>query len=266
MTELIASLEAELTQVREDRLSLAERLTKVDELERYYRTQTEKFEREIDEQRGEAVAETEALLDSTRKELEKLVAEIRSGQAEAATVKKAHKFIREASSRAKEIREKKRAKSGAPKRLDKFSPGNRVRIVSLNQEGDLIELIGNDRARVQVGSMNTVVKIRDLERLGDRKHKAPRKTITHTPSTDNASREIHLLGMTVEEATEAVDRFLDQSVMAGLQQVYVVHGKGTGKLRRKLSDYLKSHHEVQSIRLGNWNEGGAGVTIVKLKK
>ena len=266
MTQLIASLEAELTQVREDRTSLAGRLAKVDELELYYRTQTEKFEREIDEQRGEAVAETETLLDSTRKELEKLVAEIRSGQAAAATVKKAHKFIREASERAKEIGKKKRSKSDAPKRLDTFSPGNRVRIVSLNQEGDLVELIGSDRARVQVRSINTVVKIRDLERLGDRKPETPRLTIAATPSTDEASREIHLLGMTVEEATEAVDRFLDQAVMAGLQQVYVVHGKGTGKLRRKLSAYLKGHREVATIRMGNWNEGGAGVTIVKLKK
>ena len=71
--------------------------------------------------------------------------------------------------------------------------------------------------------------------------------------------------MTVEEAIEALDRFLDQAVVTGLHQVYVIHGKGTGKLRRKLSDYLKGHREVESIRLGNWNEGGAGVTIVKLK-
>lgn len=266
MSELIASLETELTQVREDRTSLADRLAKVDELERYYRTQTEKFEREVDQQRGEAVAETEALLDSTRKELEKLVAEIRTGQAEAATVKKAHQFIRQASARTQEIRSKKRGKAGAPERPDKFSPGNRVRIVSLNQEGDLVELIGNDRARVQVGSMNTVARIRDLERLGDAQPKTPKKTIARTPSTDDASREVHLRGMTVDEATEAVDRFLDQAVMSGLQQVYVVHGKGTGKLRRTLSAYLKAHREVDSIRMGNWNEGGSGVTIVKLKK
>ena len=263
MTELIASLETELTQVRKDRTSLAERLDKVNELEQYYRTQTEKFKREIDTQRDEAVAETEDLLDSTRKELERLVSEIRSGQAEAATVKKAHRFIRETSARAKEIR-KRRSKS-APKRLDRFSSGNRVRIVSLNQEGDLVELIGDDRARVQVGSMNTIVKIRDLERLDDRSEKTVGQTIAHTPSTDDASREIHLRGMTVEEAIEALDRFLDQAVVTGLHQVYVVHGKGTGKLRRKLSDYLKNHREVESIRLGNWNEGGAGVTIVKLK-
>ncbi|MCX6834365.1 MAG: Smr/MutS family protein, partial [candidate division Zixibacteria bacterium] len=52
---------------------------------------------------------------------------------------------------------------------------------------------------------------------------------------------------------------------AGLQQVYVIHGKGTGALRRGLTDYLKNHREVESLTLGNWNEGGAGVTVVKLK-
>jgi DNA mismatch repair protein MutS2 len=79
------------------------------------------------------------------------------------------------------------------------------------------------------------------------------------------SPEIHLRGMTVDEALEALDRFIDQAVLANLGQIYVIHGKGTGTLRRTLSDYLKNHPEVDSLRLGNWNEGGAGVTIAKLK-
>jgi DNA mismatch repair protein MutS2 len=72
--------------------------------------------------------------------------------------------------------------------------------------------------------------------------------------------------MTVEEAMETLDKYLDQAVVAGLHRIYVIHGKGTGTLRRILSDYLKNHPEVDSIRLGDWNEGGAGVTVVKLKE
>ena len=82
---------------------------------------------------------------------------------------------------------------------------------------------------------------------------------------NDLSPEIHLRGMTVEEALESLERYMDKAVIAGLGQIYVIHGKGTGTLRRVLSDYLRKHREVDSLQLGNWNEGGAGVTVVKLK-
>ena len=80
------------------------------------------------------------------------------------------------------------------------------------------------------------------------------------------SPEIHLRGMTAEEAMESLGKFLDRAVLANLTQIYVIHGKGTGALRKSLTEYLKQHPDVESLRLGNWNEGGAGVTVVKLKE
>jgi DNA mismatch repair protein MutS2 len=225
MGELIASLETELSQVREDRTRLADRLTRVDELERFYKSRTEKFEKEIDERRQSALAETNDLLESTRRELEKLVADIRKSQAEGRMVKQAHKFIREAGSLADKLRGQGTRKGSKDHQLDRFAPGDSVRIVSLNQEGELTELIGDHRARVQVGAMNTVVSIRDLEKLERQSKSTPARRISGTPTTDDANREIHLRGMTVEDATEALDRFLDQAVVAGLSQFYVIHGK-----------------------------------------
>ena len=204
-------------------------------------------------------------METTRAELERLVAEIRKSQAGSDEVKSAHRFIRET----KNISEKMRRRSGkaAEKkvRLDTFGINDRVRIVTLNKEGEITELLGEDRARVQVGSMSTVVRIRDLEKLDTKGSAKPSRQLSKTPVTEDISREIHLRGMTVDEATEALDRFLDQAVLAGLPQIYVVHGKGTGTLRRALTEYLKNHPEVESLTLGNWNEGGAGVTVVKLK-
>jgi DNA mismatch repair protein MutS2 len=265
LSELIASLEKELVQIRNDKNSLAERQGKVEELERFYRAQTDKFEREIDERRQEALSETDSLLESTRRELERLVAEIRNNQAESVEVKAAHRFIREARDRADKSRKRAGRKGEKQIRFDRFAVGDQVRIITLNKEGDLTELVGEDKARVQVGSMVTVVKLRDLEKLSGPGATGTARPVSRTPSTDDVSREIHLRGMTVDEAVEALDRFLDQAVVAGLQQVYVIHGKGTGALRRGLTDYLKNHREVESLTLGNWNEGGAGVTVVKLK-
>jgi DNA mismatch repair protein MutS2 len=266
MAELIASLEEELAKVRDDRAALSDRLSSTRQLEEYYQTKIQELEREIKERKHQALKETEDLLDHTRKETERLVADIRQRQAPKKTVRQLHKKVRESKERVRDVR-----KGLEPKRQNVdpsvFQAGDTVRIISLNKTGEVEELIGNAKARVRVGNVTTVVELRNLERLGSKENKAARDT-KFTPSSDTEtsfSPEIHLRGMTVEEAREALDRFLDQAVVSGVTQVYVVHGKGTGKLRRSLSEYLKAHPEVASIRMGDWNEGGAGVTIAKLK-
>jgi DNA mismatch repair protein MutS2 len=70
--------------------------------------------------------------------------------------------------------------------------------------------------------------------------------------------------MTGEEALPLVDKFIDDAVLAGLHRIDIIHGKGTGALRKKISDFLTSHPRVRSFRLGEWNEGGTGATVVEL--
>ncbi|MPN09214.1 Endonuclease MutS2 [bioreactor metagenome] len=69
----------------------------------------------------------------------------------------------------------------------------------------------------------------------------------------------------VEEATEALDKYLDDAVLTGVGLVYIIHGKGTGALRAGIQDFLKGHPHVQSFRLGQHGEGDLGVTVVDLK-
>ncbi len=265
LAELIASLEKELHQVREDRIALTERLAKAETLEKHYREELDKFEREIDESRREALGETDHLLEDSRKQIERLVAEIRRTQADKQKIKEVHHYLQDAQEKAKRIRRKHRRHPAEPVDSTSFEKGDPVRIISLNREGEIDEVIGTDKARVRVGAVNTVVKLRDLEKLARKSKSLLRPSGGAIPDTGEMSPEIHLRGMTSEEAIEALDQFLDRAVIAGIRQVYVVHGKGTGALRRTLTDYLKKHPEVDSLRLGNWNEGGSGVTIVKLK-
>jgi DNA mismatch repair protein MutS2 len=77
--------------------------------------------------------------------------------------------------------------------------------------------------------------------------------------------EIDLRGMTGEEALAAVDRFLDGATLAALHSVNIIHGKGTGVLRRRITEFLQGDPRVSSFRLGEWNEGGTGATIVELR-
>lgn len=263
LTNLIASLEGELAIVRKDRADLTERLARATELEQYYKVRSENLKNDIEQEKKQALQETEQFLDQTRREIEALVAEIRHSQADQSKVKEFHHQVKSRQKRARDLRNKMRPAPSAP---DRFDVGNRVEILSLSQKGEIDELIGKNKARVKVGNVLTTVDIRNLRKLNQPAGPAPQPTSARVSVDSDLSPEIHLLGMTGDEAKEAMDKFLDQASLAGLSQVYVVHGKGTGALRRILTAYLKGRREVDSIRLGNWNEGGSGVTIVKLKK
>ena len=81
----------------------------------------------------------------------------------------------------------------------------------------------------------------------------------------SANMEINLLGMTVEEALMEVDRFIDNGVMSGQSTLYLIHGRGTGALRKAIQSHLRRHPSVKSYRLGVYGEGEDGVTVVELK-
>jgi DNA mismatch repair protein MutS2 len=81
---------------------------------------------------------------------------------------------------------------------------------------------------------------------------------------EDVQRELDLRGMTGDEALPMVDKFIDDAILGGLHRIDVIHGKGTGALRRRVTDFLSTHPRVRSFRLGEWNEGGTGATVVEL--
>ena len=92
---------------------------------------------------------------------------------------------------------------------------------------------------------------------------------TNAPKTQINTRsfgnEINVIGQTVDDAIMAVDEFIDAAVMAGLNQIWVIHGMGTGRLRAGLHEHFRHHPNVAEFRLGAYGEGESGVTVVKLK-
>ncbi|MEA2031748.1 MAG: endonuclease MutS2 [candidate division Zixibacteria bacterium] len=263
LSNLIASLEEELATVKKDQVDLSERLAKVTELEQFYKIRSKKLKDDIEGEKKRALEETEQFLNETRSETEKLVADIRSSQADKKKVKEFHHKVRSRQQQVKKSREKLLDKPSQP---DKFEVGDAVEILSLNQRGEIERIIGNRKAQVKVGNILTTVEIRNLRKLEKTNGISEPSISARVLVDNNISPEIHLRGMTGEEACETLDKFLDRAIMAGLSQIYVIHGKGTGALRRILTSFLKERSEVASIRLGNWNEGGSGVTIVKLKE
>lgn len=261
LSELISSLESELSEMREDRAQLKERLTNATELEKYYKTETDRLKKESEEEREKLLSDTKQFVESTRRDVERLVADIRTKKAPDETVKEFHHTTQEKLKKLNQIRERHRKEAI---QTSTFDVGDHVEILTFGTQGEIAELMGKEKARIRVGSVLTVVELRNLKKLS-----APQEPSTKKGAVfggpEPTTPEIDLRGMTADEAREAIDKFIYDAVSNNMRQLYVIHGKGTGKLRSTLTGFLKKHKEVDSIRLGNWNEGGSGVTIVRLK-
>ena len=147
--------------------------------------------------------------------------------------------------------------------------GDRVRVVSLGTEAEVISVNG-DSVEVQAGIMKTKTNVADLRLLGEKKSNSqknkPRTVRTKAESVpQTAKTSVDLRGMDREEAIMELDRYIDSALRLGLNEFTVIHGKGTGVLRKAVQQHLKSHPNVKSHRLGVFGEGEDGVTIVELK-
>lgn len=150
--------------------------------------------------------------------------------------------------------------------------GDAVRVISLGLKGTVNSLPdAKGNLFVTLGVMRTKVHLDDLEKVDEEaeeakkaKRRASGGKIAMAKSM-SVSPEINLLGKTVFEATQELEKYLDDASLAHLEQVRIVHGKGTGALRKGVQDYLKKNRHVESFRLGEYGEGDAGVTIAKLK-
>lgn len=144
--------------------------------------------------------------------------------------------------------------------------GMNVEIMSIDQVGQIVELPKeNGDIVVQVGILKVNSNIKDIRIVGESKNKDVKKASYRNMKSHDINTEIDLRGVDTEELFERVDKYLDDCVMSGLKEVTILHGKGTGALRKATHDLLRNHPHVQEYRLGKVGEGDTGVTIVKLK-
>lgn len=120
-------------------------------------------------------------------------------------------------------------------------------------------------AEVQCGSLKMHLKLKDLLVIGEEKAKPKSVKVVKKLPKLMPLLEINVLGMTVAEALYEVDNFIDRAVTDNLEEIKVIHGVGTGKLKNAIAQHLKKHKNVESYRLGKYGEGETGVTFIKLK-
>jgi len=147
-----------------------------------------------------------------------------------------------------------------------FQPGDRVRIRSLNQQGEIIELMEESgQAEVQAGIMKVTADLTDLIPAEDREEEKERKVRQYrVKKSGRVSHSLDLRGKRYESARQELDKYLDDALLAGLRELEIIHGKGSGVLREAVRDLLEEHPHVKDFREGREEEGGSGVTIVTI--
>ncbi|HHW56013.1 MAG: endonuclease MutS2 [bacterium] len=271
--DLIRSLEEDKVKAFHDRTE-AERVR--------YRLEglKERYEREVarlEEQRRETLtkARQEALLivNRARREAEAILAELRK---EAKSIVERERTLaaqeaRQGLARLREELEEEieellpQESREAPRDL---KPGEAVLITHLNQKGYVLEPPEGNQVQVQVGLMKVTVELDQLQRVAS-EGPASAKSGTgrlYRAKAREVAAELDLRGLTADEALYQVEKYLDDAYLAGLDQVYLIHGKGTGVLRKAVQDLLAQHPHIETFRLGGYREGGTGVTVAKLTK
>ena len=231
----------------------------------------DKILREANEQARNILQEAKDYADTTIRNFQKY------GKAAGVSAKDMEKERGKLREKMSTVDKKLSAKNAAPKKSHKqltakdLHIGDSIKVLSLNLKGTVSTLPdAKGNLFVQMGILRSQVNIRDLEKLDDTVITGGNFSKTGSgkikmSKSASVSTEINLLGKTVDEAIMELDKYLDDAYIAHLPSVRIVHGKGTGALRKGVHNYLRRQKHVKSYRLGEFGEGDAGVTIVEFK-
>ncbi len=277
--DVIADLEANRIKAAEERDAAARMKRELTDL----RAQVEKDRIQLKENKSrildDARREAKIIVMDAKEEANSIIRELETMRIRGASeldVNKKTQSAREKLKAKEDTLDKQMARAAKPKKTysqvpKNLKPGDSVRIVDMNQEAVVLEppdKSGN--VRVQAGIIKLDVHVSNLKRIEDNSSKELAKkymgtTVNMESKTKTATTEIDVRGQMPEEAVMNVEKFLDDCYLASVSPVTIIHGKGTGALRKAIHERLRRYKNVKSYRLGKFGEGESGVTIVELR-
>ncbi|MEG0250497.1 MAG: endonuclease MutS2 [Peptostreptococcus sp.] len=259
----------------EEELRRAERMREeVENIKDDYNIKMEKLQTSRDKMLENARSEAFSIIRQAKDSTDNMIKELKEIEKQRASkdndrrIEKIRKEISESMGKLQPSVESMVVPKYASKEIKSLKPGEDVDIITLRQEGTVISADDKKKeALVQVGIMKMNLPYKSLKRIEKKEQsnvtRATRKIIRS--KSGNVKREVDLRGMNLEEAIMKVEKYLDDACMAGHDEVTIIHGVGTGVLKRGISEWLKTNPHVKSMREGKYGEGGIGVTIVTVK-
>jgi DNA mismatch repair protein MutS2 len=263
INEMIASLESNSKRVDDQRIELDRLLREAqethDNLEKKYEQYQAYEKRLMDEAKDKANQRVR----TATQEADQILKDLRTLRDKKGADVKEHELIDKKKQLDDQYEAKDIKQQVKKQKWDEIRVGDEVKVLTYGQKGEVLEVVSNDEAIVQMGIIKMKLPLSDLEKT-KKTQETPTKMVKRQ-NRQNIKMDLDLRGYRYEEALNELDQYIDQAVLSNYQQVNIIHGKGTGALQKGVQNYLKNHKSVASYRNGMPSEGGFGVTVVELK-
>lgn len=272
LNDMIGDLVAQRKQAHDHATALEGQLHDAEALQKELKQKLSQFENNKEQMNQKARVEANHLVADARKQADKIISHLREMERQQGVNVKENQLIDAKGAlnalHVDDPRLKQNKVLQREKRKHNLKVGDAVLVKSYGQYGELTRKMGKQDWEVQLGILKMKVAESDLEKTDktniQETEKKPRRAMVHTQQTRQTSARLDLRGHRYEEAMQEVERFIDHAILNNLPSVTIIHGKGTGALRKGTHQYLQSNPRVKSFEYAAPNAGGDGATIVFL--
>jgi len=262
--EMLKSIKEKNDELETMQAQLEATRTELDKQKSIYEQNMIKLENEKNEIIKRAYEEADNYLKNMQAKAKNLIDKINSEESKKEDAKNAQRslnMLRESfiTDKKKNVKEKKVVTQNVD-----FSVGEEVLVKTMNQNGKILKIMPNNRIQVQTGILKLVVSTDDIVKI-QKKKTNKFKNFVSLKRTSQVRGEIDLRGMNADEAIAELETYMDRAMLTGYHEIYIIHGKGTMVLRKKIHEYLRTSKYVTEFKDANQNEGGIGCTVVTLK-
>ena len=262
--EMLKSIKEKNDELETMQAQLEATRTELDKQKSIYEQNMIKLENEKNEIIKRAYEEADNYLKNMQAKAKNLIDKINSEESKKEDAKNAQRslnMLRESfiTDKKKNVKEKKVVTQNVD-----FAVGEEVLVKTMNQNGKILKIMPNNRIQVQTGILKLVVSTDDIVKI-QKKKTNKFKNFASLKRTSQVRGEIDLRGMNADEAIAELETYMDRAMLTGYHEIYIIHGKGTMILRKKIHEYLRTSKYVTEFKDANQNEGGIGCTVVTLK-
>jgi len=262
--EMLKSIKEKNDELETMQAKLKATRTELDKQKSIYEQNMIKLENEKNEIIKRAYEEADNYLKNMQAKAKNLIDKINSEESKKEDAKNAQRslnMLRESfiTDKKKNVKEKKIITQNVD-----FAIGEEVLVKTMNQNGKILKIMPDNRIQVQTGILKLVVSTDDIVKI-QKKKTNKFKNFASLKRTSQVRGEIDLRGMNADEAIAELETYMDRAMLTGYHEIYIIHGKGTMVLRKKIHEYLRTSKYVAEFKDANQNEGGVGCTVVTLK-
>ena len=271
VANILRNLEENKIRAEQERWAVDALKNEVEEIKQNYQRRKERLQESYDKILARAYEKAEQVIRKTEQESRLLIEELKKAQQEKNVQEALQQAREKMNSLEKSVGEKgeKKVRVGKALTEQEIKLGMEVYVPKLGQKGQILSKPDNrGEVQVQLGIMKINLHLSALEKTQENTQQKQKTNVEKLSfnKLQHISPELDLRGMLAEEALARLDKYLDDVNISGLNQVNIIHGKGTGALRQAVHQYLKIHPLVDEFHLANFNEGGDGATVIRLGK